>query len=44
MDDRQIRAALERHWSNLNDVEKFREIYVDQYIPSIIGRRQLALP
>ena len=27
MDDREIRAALERHWSDINDQELVHEIY-----------------
>jgi hypothetical protein len=32
MDDREIRAALERHWSNINDQDVVQEIYHDDVV------------
>ena len=32
MDDREIRAALERHWSDINDQEVVHEIYHDDVV------------
>ena len=32
MDDREIRAALERHWSNINDQDVVHEIYHDDVV------------
>ena len=32
MDDREIRAALERHWSDINDQDVVHEIYHDDVV------------